>query len=273
MDKLTGKYFMKNGMLFEAEDFNYKLNARNVYEVIRIIEGIPLFLEEHLERMTDSLHLLKMEMSKSQEEIRNLIQLMVKKNRIKTGNLKILINDGHVPEIFIYFIPHFYPDKTYYKNGIKTMTLDLERKNPNAKVIDATYKERVTRFIDENRIYEALIVNREGEITEGSKSNVFFIIENSLYTPPLKDVLGGVTRKRVLSIAKELGVTVYETSVRLENLKTVDAAFISGTSPKILPISAIDQYTYESSRHPLVLMLTAAYDQKITTYIETNQPV
>lgn len=273
MDKLTGKYFIKNGAIFEADDFNYELSERNVYEVIRIIEGIPLFLEEHLERMTDSLHLLKMEMTKSHEEIRNSIQMMVKRNRIKTGNIKILINDGHIPEILIYFIPHFYPDKSCYKNGVKTLTLDLERKNPNAKVIDASYKEKVTRFIDSNKIYEALIVNREGEITEGSKSNVFFIIENTLCTPPLKDVLGGVTRKRVISIAKELGLEVNEAPLKMENLRTVDAAFISGTSPKILPVSSIDQNIYDSSKHPLVQSLIASYDQKIRSYIDAHQSV
>lgn len=273
MDKLTGAYFIKNSSLFEALDFHYELSEKNVYEVIRIIDGVPLFLEEHLERMSESLHLLKMEMTKSNEEIRNLLQLMVKKNRLKTGNIKILINDGHIPEILIYFIPHFYPDKNYYKNGIKTQTLHLERKNPNAKVIDANYKEKVKSFIDQNNIYEALIVNVEGEITEGSKSNVFFIIDNGLYTPPLKDVLGGVTRKRVLSIAKEMGLSIYETPVKLTDLKTVDAAFISGTSPKILPISSIDQYTYESSKHPLILSLISSYDQKIRSYIEARRSV
>lgn len=273
MDKLTGKYYIKNGTLFEASDFHYELNDRNVYEVIRIIDGVPLFLEEHLERMADSMHLLNMEMTRSHEEIRNLIQLMVKRNRIKSGNIKILVNDGHIPEVLIYFIPHFYPDKTFYKNGIKTRTLDVERKNPNAKVIDAGYRKKVSAFIEDHKIFEALIVNRDGEITEGSKSNIFFVMDNALYTPPLKDVLGGVTRKRVLSIAHELDMEVHETPLKLESLKTVDAAFISGTSPKILPISKIDQFSYESSKHPMVNALMTAYDQKITSYIEEKQTV
>jgi len=223
--------------------------------------------------MADSMHLQNMEMTRSNEEIRNLIQLMVKRNRIKSGNIKILYNDGPIPEFLIYFIPHFYPDKTYYRNGIRTLTLNVERKNPNAKVIDAGYKKKVSAFIEDNKIYEALIVNREGEITEGSKSNVFFVIGNALYTPPLKDVLGGVTRKRVLSIAKELGMEVRETPLKLENLKNVDAAFISGTSPKILPISDIDEFTYGSSKHPMVNALMTAYDLKIRSYVEDNQTV
>ncbi|HCW74273.1 MAG TPA: aminotransferase class IV, partial [Clostridiaceae bacterium] len=148
MDRLTGKYFIKNGIIFEAGDFHYELSERNVYEVIRIIDGVPLFLEEHLKRMADSMHLQNMEMTRSNEEIRNLIQLMVKRNRIKSGNIKILYNDGQIPEFLIYFIPHFYPDKTYYRNGIRTLTLNVERKNPNAKVIDAGYKKKVSAFIE-----------------------------------------------------------------------------------------------------------------------------
>lgn len=270
MDKIRGSYFMKNSTLVEADNFHYKLNPKNVYEVIRLIRGVPLFLEEHLDRMEDSLSLLQMDFHQSQEKIRNQILTLAKKNQFQEGNVKILINDGPMKEFYLYFIPHHYPDESYYENGIKTMTMKIERRNPNAKVIDAEYKKKVSHFIEENAIYEALIVNNESEITEGSKSNVFFLEENRLITPPLKDVLGGVTRKRILAIAHELGIETEEKAVSVQELNLLQGAFISGTSPKILPIRSIDKVVLDSTKHPVIRKLLAAYDEKIVSYIDLH---
>lgn len=271
MDTIRGNYIAINNSLVKISDFDYSLSTRNVYEVIRIIDGIPLFLEDHLERMSQSLKILNMHFRKSKEEISNLIHLLAKKNRIQDGNVKILINDGPLLTFYIYFIPHHYPDKTIYDQGIRTGTIELERKNPNAKVIDPKYKTAVSEFIAENSIYEALLVNDEGEITEGSKSNVFFILHGSLYTPPLKDVLAGVTRKRILAIAEDLTMKVLEEPVLKKDLAEVEAAFISGTSPKILPIASIDEVELNSSAHPMVRDLMASYEERITTYLDKNR--
>jgi len=271
VDNIRGTYIVINSSLVKITDFEYTLSKKNVYEVIRVIDGVPLFLEEHLERMNQSIGILKMNFTKSKEEISNLIHLLAKKNRIKDGNLKILINDGPTLMFYLYFIPHFYPDKASYIKGIKTRTMKIERKNPNAKVIDPKYKSAVSDFIEENNIYEALLLNSDDEITEGSKSNVFFVIGHSLYTPPLKDVLGGVTRKRIIDIAKELDMNVSEETLHLKDLSEIEAAFISGTSPKILPIASIDSLKLKSSENPMVKKLISAYDLKIKSYIEKNK--
>lgn len=273
MDIIRGTYIAINSSLVKMTDFEYTLSKKNVYEVIRIIDGVPLFLEEHLERMNQSIEILKMNFTKSKEEISNLIHLLAKKNGIKDGNLKILINNGPTLNFYLYFIPHYYPDRTSYTKGIKTRTLKIERKNPNAKVIDPKYKRIVTDFIEENEVFEALLVNLENEITEGSKSNVFFVMDKTLYTPPLKDVLGGVTRKRILDIAEELEMNVSEESLHMNELSEVEAAFISGTSPKILPISTIDALKLKSTEHPMIKELIATYDLKIKSYIEKNKQI
>ena len=270
MDKIRGNYVTMDNRLVSIGDFSYTLSDRNVYEVIRIINGTPLFLEDHLERMTQSLEILKLDFRKSKEEIRNLIHLLARKNRIKDGNVKILVNDGPAIHSYIYFIPHFYPEKVSYLNGIRTGTIEMERKNPNAKVIDPNYKAKVTAFIEESGLYEALLVNSDHEITEGSKSNVFFVLNETLVTPPLKDVLGGVTRKRILDIAKEMKISAAEKTVQIADLPQVEAAFISGTSPKILPISFIDDIQLNSSEHDIVKSLITAYDQKIEEYLQKN---
>lgn len=255
IDKIRGAFWIKDRSFLEAAEFQYTLEPKNVYEVIRIMNGKPLFLKEHLDRMKSSLELQSMDLNQSQEEIRNLIQRLVKKNIFLEGNIKLLLNGTHPTLFYAYFIPHYYPEKELYSTGIITKTLKIERKNPNAKVIDPRYKKAVISFIENENIYEALIVNQKNEITEGSKSNVFFIKDDALITPPLKDVLGGVTRLKIISIAKKHGINVIEDSLKTEEIPELEGAFISGTSPNILPIMKIDDTLLSSSTNSIILRL------------------
>lgn len=270
MEKIVGRFFMKNGKFADAADFSFTLNPQNVYEVIRVIDGIPLFLEDHLARMTSSLALQGMRLTETLEKIRNLLLLLIKKNNVENGNIKLLIN-GAAPDIYLYFIPHAYPAETLYEAGVDTATLAIVRHNPNAKVIDARYKAAVTAFIEEKNIYEALLVNPEGCITEGSKSNLFFVRGEKVLTPPLKDVLGGVTRQRILDLCKENGIPVEEVPVPLTDLPTWDGAFISGTSPKVLPIRSIDGRTLSSTDNPVIQKIRRCYEDKIQHYQDEHR--
>ncbi|MGB4588750.1 MAG: aminotransferase class IV [Clostridiaceae bacterium] len=270
MDKLVGNYFVKNKNILEKEEFSYTLCPSNVYEVIRVIDRTPLFLEEHLKRLDESLALSGITAPKSGEEIKNLMIRLIKKNQIKNGNIKLLINKDNATDLYLYFIPHNYPEMKLYRDGITVASINIERKNPNAKVIDENYKKAVSSFIEERDIYEALLVNREGFFTEGSKSNVFFVMNGVLITPPLKDVLGGVTRKRILALAKENNVKTLEKSIRPEEVKTLEGAFISGTSPKILPISSIDGIRLKSTECDIIKSLIRLYDEKIRDYVAMN---
>jgi len=270
LDKIRGDYFIKNKNFYANEDFTYELSPTNVYEVIRVIGWTPLFLEDHLSRLSDSLALSGISSPKSGEEIRNLIIKLLRKNQFKEGNIKLLINKNRYIDLYLYFIPHDYPTTKLYKEGIFVETLSLERKNPNAKVIDAGYKEMVSAFIEERNIYEALLVNRDGFITEGSKSNVFFVKKDTLLTPPLKDVLGGVTRQRILDLAKENNLKILEESIRPEDVRTLEGAFLSGTSPKILSIRSIDGIKIKSTECAIIKSLIKLYEEKIKDYLARN---
>ena len=90
-----------------------------------------------------------------------------------------------------------------------------------------------------------LLVNREGRITEGSRSNVFFIRGREVWTAPSDRVLLGVTRSKVIDVIREAGLDLHFKSVREDHLASFDAAFISGTSPKVLPIASIGDISYD----------------------------
>lgn len=270
MEKATGTYFYSGKNRLKTSDFSYESGPGHIYEVIRVLRGVPLFLEDHLERMHESLALVGKASVKSTEEVRNFITLLIKSNGAKDGNVKFVVGDSLPDGILLYMIPHSYPDEAMYLSGIATAILKLERTNPNAKIVNTSYKEIVAEFIRDKGVYEALLVNREGCITEGSRSNVFFVASDTLLTPPLKDVLGGITRKNIIDIAKAAGIKFRETDISLDLVSELQGAFISGTSPKVLPISRIDRTEIPSAACTIITRLMALYNAEIEEYVSKN---
>ena len=105
--------------------------------------------------------------------------------------------------------------------------------------MDRALREATNTAIRENDLYEVLLVDRNGSITEGSRSNVFFIKNGEVYTAPSDKVLLGVTRSKVVEIIRDMGVTLHEEAPAAADIAEYQAAFISGTSPKVLPIASI----------------------------------
>lgn len=89
---------------------------------------------------------------------------------------------------------------------------------------------------------------------------MFFIQDNQLLTPPLERVLPGVTRQRIIQTALDIGIPVIETLIPANNISSFQGAFISGTSPKILPIASIGDLNLSSAKLPLVRNLMVAFD-------------
>ena len=115
-----------------------------------------------------------------------------------------------------------------------------------------------------------LLVNDRGMITEGSKSNAFFVKNNAIYTAPGDAVLKGITRKYVFEACNNAGFDVKEQFIAADELKDISGAFLSGTSIKVLPISTIDGRTYNSSANPVVSAVRREYDKLLEKYIEDN---
>lgn len=261
--------FIRNGNVYKISEFDniYSDIPPSVYEVIRIIDGIPLFLEEHYQRLKNSAALIGREISLSFDQINSNIQKMIKLNNIRNHNIKIIVNNfSQNADYYFFFIKSSYPDEELYRIGIKTFLYDSTRENPNAKIINKSLREEIDKLLKLKNCYEALLVNKSGEVTEGSRSNLFFIREGNVYTPPKGDVLMGITRQRIIKLCNENNIHVIECPIASNSLNRFEAAFISGTSPKILPISSIDDINYSTSNKTL-LVLMDAYNKEIEKYI------
>ncbi len=272
--EINEEYFIHNGIVMKKNSKKISLEKVNnvIYEVIRVIDGIPLFLEEHIARLSKSANLLNYNIENILETIELDTRKTISLNENPELNLKILLYniENPIPDYYIFFIESNYPMEELYETGIKTVTFKAVRSNPNAKIINNEFRKNVNESIEKNNAYEALLLNDNDEVTEGSRSNVFFIKGDTVYTPPGNDVLLGTTRNKIIKICNDANIKVCEEPITISFLNNCDALFITGTSPKVLPISQVDDRMYDSPNNKILLKIMESYDNLIKEYIASH---
>lgn len=259
---LYNNQFINNEELIQTDD-----NEAFVYEVIRVIDDIPLFFEEHIQRLENSCAKIGKKLAIDQNQLFEHLVELSRKNGILRGNimLKVLFHNTE-SHIIAKFIPHTYPTLEQYDKGVHLGFLKAERDNPEVKITQTNVRKEADKLLHETGLYEVLLVNQNGFITEGSRSNCFFIKDKCLYTAPLDKVLKGITLLRILKVAKELNIDVFFKNILASDIHKFDALFISGTSPKILPVAMVEQVCF-NVKNPLITKLQCSYDQKIANDI------
>lgn len=269
------KYYSVNGKLTSVDDVTVfeRITKPPIYETVRVINGVPIHLEDHLGRMFRSANLTNRALGATEEEIRSAIKEVILKNNIDRENLRLYSGeaDGLGTAFLVVCVESTYPYPDDYENGIKTILYEYERDNPNAKVLFSTFKEDVAKKMKEASAFEALLVRKDGFISEGSRSNVFFLKGDTLYTAPKEEVLLGTIRKYVFKVAETLNIKIIEESINLEDIKKLDGAVMTGTGVDILPISEVDNYKLNSGRNEIIKELIKAYDKLVQNYIEKNK--
>ena len=269
--QIRGEYLIQNRSFMAVADFYAFDTATIIYEVIRIINGVPLFLEDHLTRLQNSCAEMQVEVDWNRFDFQKEIQKLAHKNAIANGNvmLRLIHEDNKIVER-LYFIPHTYPTAEMYEQGVEVGLLSAERIHPNAKVVQSDLRSLTNEYLAAHNKFEVLLVDRSGKITEGSRSNFFFIHGNKLITAPLHTVLKGITLLKVLQIAAQLNIEVVYRQVAIDALGEYQAAFVTGTSPKILPVSKVGDQAFDV-KNALLHQLIKAYDETIDNYVHLHK--
>ncbi|MEG3641528.1 branched-chain-amino-acid transaminase [Magnetococcus sp. PR-3] len=232
-----------------------------VFEGIRCYEadqGPAIFrLEEHVERLFMSAHILGMEMPYSREEINKVCLEVIKVNGLKSGYLRPLIFYG-AESMGINPAPlkshamvaawewGAYLGEEGMEKGIRIKTSSYTRHHPNVVMTRAkavgNYPNSILAKSEALRCGydEALLLDTEGYVAEGSGENLFLVQGNTLKTPPLDSALNGITRNTVVTIAGEMGLQVVEQRFPRDEVLISDEAFFTGTAAEVTPIRELD---------------------------------
>jgi branched-chain amino acid aminotransferase len=274
MFECTGAYYSRDNSFFETASWHkdWFETGKCYYEVLRVMDGTCLFAEDHLLRLNESIRLSGLNFSIELSPVSAVIRELIRRNKLKSGNIRLAlrVTDSNPPVLYACCVPFSYPDPIQYEQGVPTAVYRKVRSHPNIKRYYSGYQKQMHEFMQNRNIYEVLLLDEEDRITEGSKSNIFFIRENLVITAPGENVLKGITREKVLNLCNKLFYKVFEESISIDNLATMEAVFLTGTSPKILPVCRIDGRPF-SVNHPLMRRLMEAYDRMILSEIEHSR--
>ncbi|WP_085523796.1 D-amino-acid transaminase [Tuberibacillus sp. Marseille-P3662] len=242
----------------DIEDRGYQFGD-GVYEVIRVYEGRLYAMEEHMERLDRSCREIQMSLPYSLEEITNNIKALVTKNELSTGIVYLQITRGAAPRV------HQFPDHAqsiltaYTKpmdrphqllaSGIDVVTLeDIRWLRCDIKSLNLLGNVMAKQEAKTKQCQEAVFI-RDGQVTEGSSSNVFVVKDNQVITHPATNlILNGITRVKVLEWLKDKGIEVIESAPTPEQLTTADEMFITSTTMEVMPVISLDGTTIGSGQ-------------------------
>jgi len=244
----NGNFLAKDDIKISPDDRGF-IFADGVYEVIRWYEGFFYDMESHLSRLKRSLRELRINWPEV-ELLPSISMELIKQNKLENTPAMIYLQVTRGAAKRTHYFPNpevpatiyanawgFVPDNQYKETGIKVM-LKEEIRWSRCDIKSISLLANTISFQEayENGLKECIFV-RNGLITEGSHSNIFFIIDNTLFTHPESNyILSGVTRKNVLRIAQELGIKIREEAIPENRIRFIQEAFITNTSAEIMPV-------------------------------------
>lgn len=244
------KYFSQNGKILSIEQAVIPLSnieyayGFGVYENIRVSNGVVYFLKDHTGRLLESAKIIGLSHTFDEEFIKNSILDLIKNYKTETFNLKVLLIGGAIKEkaiLNILCLNPLFPDKKLYRDGAEFITYNYERPFPHAKTLNMLQSYLAYSKAKKLGAYDALLINQNGFITEGTRANFFCIKDKTIYTPHELDILLGVMRKVMLKVALKNDYKIVETNIKFDDIKSYDGAFVTSTSSKIVPIKSIDR--------------------------------
>ena len=223
------------------------LRGYSAFESLRTYNRRPFHLDEHLNRLYRSAKLIELDVPYTREYITHSISEIIERNSYKHASIRILVTggeteDGILPSgnavLAVLITPLGERDMERFAKGYKVITSRLQRVSPEAKTTNYIEAVRSLKEATRRDAVDALFVNEQGHVLEGTRSNFFVFQDNTLITPHT-GVLMGVTRNTVLELAQGM-CTIDERPILLDELTHVDEAFITSSSKEITPVVQID---------------------------------
>jgi branched chain amino acid aminotransferase apoenzyme (EC 2.6.1.42) len=232
------------------------LYGDGVFEGIRAYNGRVFRLEDHVKRLYDSAKAIMLEIPLSQEKMCSVILETLRKNELSDAYIRPLVTRGvgdlgldprkcAKPTVLIITQKWDAMYGDLYEVGLTAVTVTVRRNSPAAlppNIKSLNYLNNVLAKIEANVKGgdEAIFLDAEGTVSEGSGDNIFVVKDGEISTPPTLNNLKGITRKAVIEVAEADGYTVREVALGLFDLYTADELIVTGTAAEVAPVTVID---------------------------------
>mgnify|MGYP001338864481 FL=1 len=266
MSDLKGKIWM-DGKLVEWSDAKIHVLTHTLHYGTGVFEGVRAYetsdgpaifrLEDHTNRLFESAKLIGMKIPYNAKELNDAQSQVVKINNLKNAYIRPMCFYGsegmglRADNLKVHTIVAAWDWGSYLGddkilNGIKVKVTDFPKRCEKSMLHKAKasgnylYSMLALKDALNSGFDEALILDIDDNVNEGSGENFFMIINNTIHTPKDATVLNGITRQTVMKIARDLNYIVEETNISVDDVKSSDEAFFTGTAAEVTPIIQVD---------------------------------
>jgi D-alanine transaminase/branched-chain amino acid aminotransferase len=219
-----------------------------IFDFFKIINGKPVFLEDHLNRFYQSAKQMQLTVPKDREELSAGIFDLMEKNDLPYSGIKITLTGGYSPDGYALAKPnliisqHIFPFTTQesFDKGIKLITYSHQRQLPQVKTIDYLMAIWLQSLIKE-KAADDVLYHINGVVTECPRANFFIVTKNNELITPANNILKGITRMKVLEFAAA-NYTVHEKQITIKDIQNASEAFITSSTKRILPVVQVGDY-------------------------------
>ncbi|ADU29664.1 branched-chain-amino-acid transaminase [Evansella cellulosilytica] len=253
----NGKFVTKQEAVISVYDHGF-LYGDGVFEGIRVYDGNIFKLTEHLKRLYESAQSIMLEIPYSKEDFQQIIVDTVRKNQLESGYIRVVVSRGpgnlgldpsrcSAPHVIVIAEELALFPKELYELGLTVASVASRRNRPDVlspQIKSLNYLNNILVKLEANQAgaHEALMLNDQGYVTEGSADNIFIVKNNTIITPPVYlGALEGITRNAIIDLAKECGYEMKETPFTRHDVYVADEVFLTGTAAEVIAVVEVDK--------------------------------
>jgi len=297
LSKIKGSIWL-DGEIIDWQDANVHLLTHTLHYGLGVFEGVRAYstpkgssifrLEDHTDRLFKSAEIVSMKIPFSKTQLNDAHKKIIKLNNLTEAYIRPMCFYGsegmglRADNLEVHCMVAAWEWPSYMEpeareKGIKVKLSSHTRqvRNPvSSAKVNGNYVHSIVALNDalSQGFDEALMLDAEGNVAEGSGENFFIVKDNVLITPDLDASLDGITRRTILELAKELNINFEIKKLKVEDVLEADEAFFSGTAAEVVPINSLDNKQIgEGVRGPITEQLQSTYFDQVRGVREGNQ--
>jgi branched-chain amino acid aminotransferase len=258
------------------------LYGDGIYETMRVYDGVVFMLDQHIRRLFRSASLIGLSIPFDIDQLKIAIYETLIANALRKAYVRLTVSRGRGP---IGLDPDLCVEPTvvivaqelkeyplaFYKNGIDLIIPETRRNAKEAidpRIKSLNFLNNILAKIEAKKkgAYEAIMLNVNGHLAEGTISNLFFYEDNILCTPSTEcGILDGITRGVVIELALREGLKVREGKFTTKEIYSAEEVFLTNTTMEVMPVSKIDDRTFAVGN--IAKLLRKLYRKEVEAYI------
>ncbi|MEW6587467.1 MAG: aminotransferase class IV [Nitrospirota bacterium] len=278
---LNGKILPAREAAVSVFDHGF-LYGDGIYETLRVYDGVIFRMDEHIQRLYRSASLIGLTLPMDADRLKIALYETLIANKLRNAYVRLTVSRGpgsigldpdlcSEPTVVIIAQDMKPYPRAYYDQGIDLIIAATRRNLKEAispRIKSLNFLNNILAKIEAKKqdAYEAIMLNADGHLTEGTISNLFFCVDETICTPSLDcGILDGITRGIVIDLALREGIAVREGLFTKEDLYHAREVFITNTSMEVIPVSKIDDRIYPVGE--TAKFLRKLYRREVEAYV------